>query len=496
DANPNDPCCRSCAQRESAPPSGCMALSADSICKNVPAGQQYVTWDTTHDQLNLRCYNQHKRFGFDLLYETGRYVAGLKNTTLPLQSNPSVSVTNPLYDTTGTSKAPRDPSLVFLAGIVGVPWQDIADDASLTGAGLNYLTAKELVAKDRWAALLGTPQGAMKGGPPVPPSDPFMVETTDPRTGTNTIAMPPVAIAPATSTNQQANIINGHEYNPTDDLQYACIFKLKTPRTCMAGDTACDCAPDKAGATTTLMTANSPLCQGGAAITTQSYAKAYPGVRELQVLKDLGDNAIVASICPKVVTTADPNSDPNYGYNPAVGAIIERLKEALKGKCLPRPIETNDQGQVLCKVIEAQKSGCNCGLAGRAGVTDASLITAVQTQLKATGNCGGDGQDPCTTWCQCEILQESGGDLSTCQANDTNLKTPGYCYIDKKAETVNPAAAASIQAALAKCPSNQQQLLHFVDADPTHKTPAQGAVAFIACLGAPIGVVTGAGGGN
>jgi hypothetical protein len=35
-----------------------------------------------------------------------------------------------------------------------------------------------------------------------------------------------------------------------------------------------------------------------------------------------------------------------------------------------------------------------------------------------------------------------------------------------------------------------------VDADPTHKTPAQGAVAFIACLGAPIGVVTGAGGGN
>ena len=50
--------------------------------------------------------------------------------------------------------------------------------------------------------------------------------------------------------------------------------------------------------------------------------------------------------------------------------------------------------------------------------------------------------------------------------------------------------------ALAKCPANQQQLLHFVDQDSAHKTPAQGAVAFIACLGAPIGVVaTGSGGG-
>jgi hypothetical protein len=344
DTNPNDPCCRSCAQKEDkGPPAGCMALSADTVCKNVPAGQQYVTWDAPNDSLNLRCYNQHKRFGFDLLYETARYVNGLTQTTLPLQSNPSVSVTNPLFDSTGTDKAPRDPSLVFLAGIVGVPWQDIADDASLTGAGLNYLTAAELLAKDRWSALLGTPQGAMPGGPPIPPSDPFMVESIAPRSGMNTIAMPAVSIAPATSNNPHANVINGHEQNVpnNDDLQFACTFPLTTPRTCMAGDTACDCSPDKSTMMNTTVTAmNSPLCQGGANINTQTSAKAYPGARELQVLKDLGNNAIVASICPKVVkATGDPASDPNYGYNPAVGAIIERLKEALKGKCLPRPIE-------------------------------------------------------------------------------------------------------------------------------------------------------------
>jgi hypothetical protein len=382
-----------------------------------------------------------------------------------------------------------------------VPWQDIADDASLTGAGLNYLTAKELAAKDRWTALLGVPQGATKGGPPIPPSDPFMQESIPPRSGMNTIAMPAVAIAPATSNNPQADVINGHEYNipNNDDLQYACTFKLKTPRTCMPGDTACDCSPDKTGATAALTTANSPLCQGGAGVTTQSYAKAYPGARELQVLKDLGDNAIVASICPKVVQSADPNSDPNYGYNPAVGAIIERLKEALKGKCLPRPIQTNDQGQVLCKVIEAQKSGCDCTTPnnGRAPATDPSLMTAVQTQLKATGNCGNAGQDPCSTWCQCEILQESGSSLTTCQTNQP-VNTPGYCYIDKTAENAPGADKAAIEAALAKCPSNQQQLLHFQDS-PTEKTPAQGAVAFIACLGAPIGATAtpvGTGGSN
>ena len=40
----------------------------------MPSGGQYATWDQLHDSLNLRCYNQHQRFGFDLLYDTTRYV--------------------------------------------------------------------------------------------------------------------------------------------------------------------------------------------------------------------------------------------------------------------------------------------------------------------------------------------------------------------------------------------------------------------------------------
>jgi hypothetical protein len=145
-----------------------------------------------------------------------------------------------------------------------------------------------------------------------------------------------------------------------------------------------------------VVAANSPLCQGtnGMVSAVQTSAKAYPGARELQVLKDFGDNAIVASICPKVTTTADPASDPNYGYNPAVGAIIARLKDALKGKCLPRQIQTDPEGQVLCKVIEAQKADCNCGLAGRE-IVDPALLEPVRRQLKATFQCGSGTQAPC-----------------------------------------------------------------------------------------------------
>lgn len=326
--NPNDPCCRSCAQQEgNGPPSGCSVLSADANCKNVPSGASYATWDALHDSLNLRCFNQYQRFGFSLLYDTKRYVDALKKPTIPLQST-GEQANNPLFDATDTNLPPRDPSLVFLAGIVGVPWQDIADDASLSGPGLNYLTARELLDRGRWNVLLGDPH-PQSGAAPVFPSDPFMIETTAPRTGSNPIVN--IATSPATSTNPNANAINGHEQNTTllDDLQYACIFPLQEPRNCMPGDAACACSPDKSGNSDAVIAANSPLCQGGENINQQTYAKAYPGVRELQVLKDLGDNAIVASICPKQQRTASAESDPNYGYNPAIGALITRLKEAL-----------------------------------------------------------------------------------------------------------------------------------------------------------------------
>jgi len=483
-ANSNDPCCRSCAQKEGAPPPGCPALKDDAVCKDIEKGYRYSTWKDDKDTTNLRCYNQHQRFGFDLLYGTDRYVEALTSTKIRLQSTGEV-VTNPLFDNTGSKKAARDPSLVFLAGIVGVPWQDIADEASLKGPGLTYLTAKELNDKGRWHALLGDPSAS----PPVPPSDPFMIETPEQRHGENAIAK--VSIAPWDTTTP--NVINGHEQKipAFNDLQYACTFPLKMPKVCAAGDPACDCAPSTKGDLVAVTAANSPLCQQGAVgpvSATQTSAKAYPGTRELQVLKDLGENAIVASICPKVLQAADPDhpaADPNYGYNPAVSAILERLKISLAGKCLPRAIKTDEQGQVLCRVVEAQKEkdACNCQLDGRAEVIGDAMKRAVRARLAATGQCDVPGKNSCNDWCMCEIKQVDSAHLRACQANQGGVPA-GYCYVDDQAKVGADAnTTQAVDAQLALCPQTQRHRLRFVDSDPAHQTPAQGAFAFIACVG-------------
>src|SRR5690606_13665243 len=98
------------------------------------------------DALNLRCYNQKQRFGFDLLYPIDRYVSGLRDpqvfdTKRCDDAGGCPIVPNPLFSPREASE-PRDPSHVFLAGIVGVPWQDIATEASLDDPErLEYMTA-------------------------------------------------------------------------------------------------------------------------------------------------------------------------------------------------------------------------------------------------------------------------------------------------------------------------------------------------------------------
>jgi len=86
---------------------------------------------------------------------------------------------------------------------------------------------------------------------------------------------------------------------------------------------ACDCFPQD-------LPASRPLCHDPASPTigiVQYYAKAYPGLRQLEVLRELGDQAVVASICPKLV--AGDADNPSFGYSPAVHAILHKLDEAI-----------------------------------------------------------------------------------------------------------------------------------------------------------------------
>lgn len=474
-SNPNDRCCQSCAETTTNP--GCDPIASDSECK------KGLTLSMGSDDLNLRCWRQKSRFGFDLLYPTARYSEGLSSPTV-LQRSTGKQVPNPLF-IPAEGKSPRDRGLVFLAGIVGVPWQDIADDDSLKGPGLRYLTASDIQARGRWDVILGDPK-LNTNDPPVPPTDPLMIEQPEERMGMNPITKD--AIVPSSSTDPKANPINGHEQANVgnSDLQYACIFPLAKPIVCdQTAATAmkgCDCYDD-------FKAFNRPLCQppgGGAAGTTQSFAKAYPGTRHLQVLKEFKDNSIVASICPKI---SDNPANADYGYNPAVKAIIDRLKEALKGKCLPRalvpadaPKDGLEQGQVPCKVIEATlpaKGGaCSCASLPNRSETTPALRDAVLEKLRQGESCGVEGAPSCADYCTCELLQLKGNDLKLCQADSNPPSTPGYCYVNA-APNETPVGNAEL---VKDCSPDSKRLLRFVG-----DTPARGAIALVACLGASLG---------
>ncbi len=307
--DPNSTCCRSCSTYEASPPSGCLTLAADSECA------KGTSLSTTEDKLNLRCFDQKRRFGFNLLYPIDRYTTGLQE---PLVRDRNGELTqNPLFDAPA-GEPHRAPSLVFMLGILGVPWQDVSREEDFAGAELEYLTPSELTSEGRWAVMLGDPEQYE------PPTDPLMIESVAARSGTHPLLN--VAVAPSDSTNPSENPINGHEQiiSTGDDLQYSCIFPLPTPRTCSDLDDDCDCRPED-------VSRNRPLCQppaGGAATNVQYFAKAYPGLRELSVLKGLGEQGIVASICPK--TLNGETTAAVYGYNPAMRALITQLRASLK----------------------------------------------------------------------------------------------------------------------------------------------------------------------
>lgn len=322
DADPNDACCRSCAQNETNPPPGCAALSQDSVCKTIPSGQPYATWEGQNDSLNLRCFDQKRRFGFDLLYPVERYSDALTSPTVLNRAKESVP--NPLL-AARDGKGPRSATLISVSLIVGAPWQDLATNASWSpGHALQYLGGAGLAKDQRWPLLVGD---RIAG---TPATDPFMRESVGERSGQNPLTN--AVIVSASASNPTANAINGHEVNNSDlsDLQFACTFPLATPRACANGDSACDCSADKNGSLDSVTVTNSPLCQpptGGAPGSTQYYGKGYPGVRELSFAQLLGERAVPASVCPK--TLLDPNS-ADYAYTPAFSALISRLAVTLK----------------------------------------------------------------------------------------------------------------------------------------------------------------------
>jgi hypothetical protein len=110
-------------------PSPYETISAPDGKIAVPEGidQTVARLNAVDDPLNLRCFDQKRRFGIDFLYPIDRYRRGFSEITIAdREGNP---VPNPLFfaiDPSDGKALTRSPGMVLVAGIVGVPWQDIA----------------------------------------------------------------------------------------------------------------------------------------------------------------------------------------------------------------------------------------------------------------------------------------------------------------------------------------------------------------------------------
>jgi hypothetical protein len=451
-SNPNDPCCFSCLEHnipDDPPPNGCSAPANDPECAK---GQ----WLKTEDPENLRCFAQKQRYGIDFLYPVKRYIDGFSSAQIFDRHGSMVK--NPLFSDlkcNGIACAPeRDKRNIVLAGIVGVPWQDLANDPVDLSKG--YKTAAQIRQENLWSKILGEPQPS-DNSRPVLPTDPHMVESVPPRPG-----------LPGPGSALGADPINGHEWDTSKDspanrdLQYACVFRLPqgSERTC-TDSTDCDCANPTGGMVADMQ---NPLCQGASGYsTTQIAAKAYPGIRELQVLRGLNDQAVVTSICPSNVTD---QARADYGYRPALSAIMGQVSPGLRGRCFPTTLSIDpNTKQVACYLVEAFNpppgSGCTCGNPGQTPAIESHLTA----DIKAQGSC------------RCELHQLSdatdNGAATVCRTLLSPPATvpPGWCYVD-------PAQNGPQECALVRDCGSDKRIIRFVS---EASQPEPGSSTFLLC---------------
>jgi hypothetical protein len=286
----------------------------------------------------------------------------------------------------------RGSSLVFFAHIGGVPHQLLQAQPGAVdpvtgqvscpaGTAQADCPQKDALAAADWVKILGN--GAAAATPSSAPSydytgiDPHMIESYRPRTMASGVL--PAGVTALTANAAAAgggfaegDPINGNEwvtdtsfmdttgslepshYDLAVDREYACIFPLAdpmtgaaTPRDCsnptdFVSQEACDCSPSITGAPPLVATAPSQIpavcgqctaaCSQGASsnYNLQYYAKAYPTIREIELVHLMGAQGILSSLCPIHPSYANADTtDPVFGYRPAMTSIVNRLKEGL-----------------------------------------------------------------------------------------------------------------------------------------------------------------------
>ena len=239
-----------------------------------PRGNCSVPWakdklNADPDGRNLRAFHQLQRYGYSFLWGRRRYVDAF--TRAIAIGSDGVAAPNPIF------AGGRPFGNVLFVTIVGVPNALVAD---VTGK------PKSLDAAD-WEKIVSPDLGKR---------DPHMIESIAPRTAYGIKRY---------AGDRTIDPINGGDRDipDGDDLQYACIAKRATAAT---GNECFGTTPE----------ASNPLCSAGGK---QPYFKAYPGLRHLRVVHDLGALGMAASIC-------------NDSLSPVMQAIVDRMQPGLKAR--------------------------------------------------------------------------------------------------------------------------------------------------------------------
>ena len=439
--NPGSPDCTSCgfAATCNASDPACQKIKNDPNCTT--NGGYY---GATEDQLNVRFHRMKERYGIDPQYPIKRYVDGFTKFKVPdrtvehqikAAAQPggrrdiqgyigAGKCTNPLFaqklpsnagdELCNLQRSTRSSDLIFFAVVGGVPNELLPPVGS----------------EDRpnWNKILGqAPESYNYTG-----IDSHMIQSVNPRPG--------LATTGNVRGKNDADPISGGEWDTkADDLQYACTFELPTARTCTAQDTSCDCADDKK---------IPPLC--GATLGQQVRAKAYPTTREFMVVRALNDNGIIASLCP-ITLDATKKNDPTYGYNPAVAAIINRLKNALTTQCLPQQLTRDETKQVPCLVLaQLGEVTDSCDKYGLKAPEKEILDKFLEQQKAASGDTKDGGLD-LSALPVCEVPQITVDRGDTCKDN----QAIGWCYVENDANANKTPAGRCPQALIFSSSSGQ-----------------------------------------
>lgn len=401
------------------------AARGTSVCATDPASPECTSCafggcaaDATYygdeDQMNVRFFDMKRRFGVDPQYPIARYVRGLTTAAVPSRDaehgpnygpydTQAADCTNPLFAGTKlptdpndmqalctiAGEARRDPSLVFFALVGGVPNDLVTGEARAASGELTT---------PAWARILGSDPANYKDRAE-DGKDVRMVQSISARSERRTSA-------PDDTPNDTLNQ-NFRDWNTQgNDLQYACTFPLPTPT---LAENSLDCV---AGS-------DAPLCAEGTGARDQIRAKAYPTIREAWLVRDLGSQGVLTSLCPQNSTNQD---SPDYGYAPAVNEIVDRLKNAITSACVPRALQREANGKVPCLMLELMppdSPDCTSEPLQRGRTKPDERIVA---QLKKQFDIAADRR-------VCQLTQDTSADTNeACQQG-----AGGWCYLEGEA---------------------------------------------------------------